>query len=101
MIHIRHSRLLRLILVVTLAGALAACAKSNPGVTQQGAGFFMGLFHGFIVLFALVGRWLGMSSIYEVYNSGGWYDTGYVLGVALFFGGAGSQGSNTVNSGGS
>jgi hypothetical protein len=45
------------------------------------------------VLFALIGRWFGMSSIYEVYNTGGWYDTGYVIGVALFFGGAGSQSS--------
>jgi hypothetical protein len=76
---------------MSLAALLAACARANPGTTSEGAGFFHGLFNGFIVLFALFGRWLGMSSIYEVYNTGVWYDTGYVLGVALFFGGAGSQ----------
>lgn len=85
------NRYMRITGVVLLAGLLAACARSNPGVTSQGAGFLQGLLQGFIVLFALVGRWLGLSAIYEVYNTGVWYDTGYVIGVALFFGGAGYQ----------
>lgn len=80
-------------MVMGMACLLAACARANPGTTSEGAGFLQGLFNGFIVLFALIGRWFGMSSIYEVYNTGGWYDTGYVIGVALFFGGAGSQSS--------
>jgi hypothetical protein len=92
------SRILRVAVVVCLAGALAACARGNPGVTNDGAGFIQGLFNGFIVLFALIGRWFGMSSIYEVYNTGGWYDTGYVIGVALFFGGAGSQSGGSSES---
>jgi hypothetical protein len=90
---VRHRRVARVMLVLGAAGLLAACARSNPGVTDGGAGFLQGLFNGFIVLFALIGRWFGMSSIYEVRNTGGWYDTGYVIGLALFFGGAGSQSS--------
>lgn len=89
--HLRDRRVIRLVLIIGMAALLAACARGNPGVTGQGAGFLQGLFNGFIVLFALVGRWFGMSSIYEVYNTGGWYDTGYVIGVALFFGGAGAK----------
>ncbi len=91
---VQHRRVVRALLVLGAAGLLAACARSNPGVTDQGAGFLQGLFNGFIVLFALIGRWFGLSSIYEVRNTGGWYDTGYVIGLALFFGGAGSQSSS-------
>ena len=56
------------------------------------AGFWLGLWHGFIVLFSFIASLFKDNvGIYEAHNSGGWYDFGFLMGVMMFFGG--SQGS--------
>jgi len=71
-------------LLAGLALLLAACA---PGVntiaaTGQGAGFWLGLWHGFICPIAfLVSLFNDHVGVYEVHNNGHWYDLGFVLGV--------------------
>jgi predicted small secreted protein len=54
------------------------------------AGFWMGLWHGFISLFTFIASLLNDNvAIYEVHNSGGLYDLGFLLGVMAFYGGSG------------
>ncbi len=51
-------------------------------------GFFRGLWHGIISPVSFVISLLTDNvSLYEVYNNGGWYDFGFVLGSGILFGG--------------
>jgi hypothetical protein len=56
-------------------------------------GFFSGLFHGFIILilFSLLGSIFMDIRIYAFPNSGFFYDLGFLIGAAGFFGGAGAS----------
>lgn len=77
-------------LVVVL---LAACA-AGPNEAASGAneaGFWLGLWHGFIAPIAfIVSLFNDAVGIYEVDNKGGWYDFGFLAGVSIFFSGGGA-----------
>ena len=75
---------------------LSGCApgpnelSNTPGSGGDVAGFWLGLWHGFIMLFTFIGSLFSDSvSVYEVHNSGAWYNVGFLLGASLFFGGSG------------
>ena len=72
---------------------LSSCAAGpNPavGTGEDPAGFLQGLWNGLIVLFTFVISLFNDDvSVYEVANSGNWYDFGFVMGVMIFFGGSG------------
>ena len=53
--------------------------------------FSGGLLHGATVLFSLIGSLWWDIRIYAFPNGGAWYDLGFVIGVAAFFGAAGSE----------
>lgn len=83
--------------LVLLMLLLAACvAGANPGVDTPAAdgdiaGFWMGLWHGVIApLTFVISLFTENVSIYEVHNSGGWYDFGFVLGAGILLGGGGA-----------
>lgn len=88
----------RLVVLVTVAGlVLTAClAGVNPemGVAPddgQLAGFWLGLWHGFIApVTFVVSLFSDTVNMYEVHNSGNWYDFGFVLGAGILFGGGGA-----------
>lgn len=90
-----NSRMISLGLAVGLALLLAACAAGvNPNVDVVNpandilAGFWRGLWHGIISpITFIISLFTEKVSIYEVYNSGGWYDFGFVLGAGILFGG--------------
>ena len=73
---------------------LAGCAAgTNPTVDVldadgESAGFWSGLWHGVIspVTF-IISLFSDNVNVYEVYNSGNWYDFGFMLGVSIIFGG--------------
>jgi len=72
---------------------LSACAASaNEAASQANdAGFWLGLWHGFIAPIAFIVSLFNDSvGIYEVDNTGGWYDFGFLLGVSAFFSGGGA-----------
>jgi hypothetical protein len=77
--------------------ALAGCAAGpNPALDTgpDPAGFWLGLWQGFILpVTFVVSLFTDDVSIYEVQNSGGWYDFGYVLGLVAVLGGGGGGGS--------
>ena len=73
--------------------AVTGCAAGpNPALDTgpDPAGFFLGLWQGFILpVTFVVSLFTDSVSIYEVQNSGGWYDFGYVLGLVAVLGGGG------------
>lgn len=80
--------------VVVLTLVLAACAAGpNPAVDVANVdglvrGFWPGLWQGFISpITFLISLFTENVSIYEVHNTGGWYDFGFVLGAGILFGG--------------
>jgi hypothetical protein len=88
------NRALLTVMIVILVLTLAACAAGpNPelGVAPpegEVAGFFPGLWHGIISpITFLISLFTDDVSIYEVHNSGNWYDFGFVLGAGILFGG--------------
>jgi len=73
---------------------LAGCAAGpNPTVdvvdaAGKSAGFWLGLWHGLISMVTfIISLFSDNVSVYEVHNSGNWYDFGFMLGVSLIFGG--------------
>ena len=92
------SSLAFLLLAVLLVSILAGCA---PGPNQfKGmanehgvlAGFWLGIWHGFIAPFVFViSLFKSNLNVYEAHNNGAWYNLGYLFGLACFFGGSGNK----------
>lgn len=86
-------KLVPILVVLVLALLLASCAPGPNSVANKGdeaAGFWLGLWHGFIALFTFaVSLFNDKVSIYEVNNTGGWYNFGFLVGVMMFWGGGG------------
>jgi hypothetical protein len=66
----------------------SACAHQPQPIAFEPPGFFSGLWHGFIILFSLIGSVFSDIRIYAFPNSGIWYDFGFFLGSFAFLGGA-------------
>ena len=73
---------------------LAGCAPGaneltgTPREKGSAAGFWLGIWQGIIspVTF-VVSLFTRSVQMYEVHNSGGWYNFGFLLGVSIIFGG--------------
>jgi hypothetical protein len=76
-------------LVVLCCVVLAGCAPGDGTyVKDTPAGFLAGLWHGWIAPVTLiVGLFNHSIRIYEVNNSGWWYDLGFYVAVIGGFGG--------------
>lgn len=81
------------LIVIVMLLVLTACAPgANPQVgSGDPAGFWLGLWHGFIspVTF-VISLFTDSVNLYEVHNSGNRYDFGFVFGAGLLFGGGGA-----------
>ncbi len=52
------------------------------------AGFFMGVWHGWIAPVSLIiALFRNSVTIYEVHNTGWWYDSGFYMAIITGFGG--------------
>jgi hypothetical protein len=83
-----------ILLVLLLLSVLAGCApganpsKGTPSEHDRLAGFWLGVWQGFIAPFVFVASLFKSNlGIYEVHNNGGWYNFGYLFGLACLFGG--------------
>ena len=76
------------VIIFITALILSACAHQPRPIAFEPPGFFSGLWHGFIIIFSLIGSIFSDIRIYAFPNSGGWYDFGFVLGSCAFLGGA-------------
>ena len=88
----------RLIPLILIALVLAACVAAPNHLQDQAgpggkvAGFWLGLWHGFIILFTfIISLFNDKVAIYELYNNGGWYNFGFVLGAMMFWGSGGNR----------
>jgi hypothetical protein len=79
----------KLLILSILFLLLSGCAdhvsvtESIKGIEQ--VGFLHGLWHGYISVFAFViSLFSDDVAVYAIYNNGGWYDFGFLLGVGAF-----------------
>jgi hypothetical protein len=83
--------IMAVVLVIGLASCAAGPNEMVDTANEKGkvAGFLRGLWHGFIALFTfIISLFTDKVNVYEVHNTGGWYDFGFILGVMIFFGGS-------------
>lgn len=82
------------ILVTLFLIALSGCVAGpnqfidTPDAEGVIAGFWLGLWHGVIAPVTFIASlFLDGVRMYEVHNTGGWYDFGFVLGAGILGGG--------------
>lgn len=65
---------------------MTSCAPE--GYEHNESGFFSGLWHGFIIVFSLIGKLFGADiGIYAEHNTGFTYWLGFIIGIGGFGGG--------------
>ncbi len=77
------------LMLVLLCACLAGCVPGDGASSiAHPAGLFSGIWHGWIAPFSLVCSIFNKNiGIYEVYNTGFWYDLGYYAAIISGFGG--------------
>jgi hypothetical protein len=83
-------RLLWPVILIPFLLLLVSCAAGDVRFTQDNpAGFLYGLWHGIIAVITLIIHIFNESvSVYEINNTGGWYDFGFLVGVISIWGGS-------------
>jgi len=79
-----------LLVLFALSGCIAGtnAAVDVPDMDGDVAGFWTGLWHGLISCVTFViSLFTDKINMYEVHNSGNWYDFGFILGISIIFGG--------------
>jgi hypothetical protein len=91
---VTKKRLLLVSVAILAILLLASCAAGTnptvdvPNADGKTAGFWSGLWHGCISPFTfIISLFSDNVNVYEVHNSGNWYDFGFILGVGIIFGG--------------
>ena len=76
-------------MLVLMMVVLSGCVPGDGASTaEKPAGFFWGVWHGWIAPVSLVISLFNPDiGIYEVYNSGFWYDLGFYMAIVSGFGG--------------
>jgi hypothetical protein len=89
-------KLILLAVVLLAVFFMTGCAPGpnelvhTPDAAGTLAGFWKGLWHGFISMFTfIISLFNDHVTIYEIHNNGGWYNLGFLLGVMFFYGGSG------------
>jgi len=81
-------KIILLLVLVLLVVSLSGCMADLYDPPTKPAGFFTGVWHGWIAPFSLI---IGIFSkgirIYEVVNVGWWYDLGFYMAIISGFGG--------------
>lgn len=78
------------LMIITLAlFTLTGCVPGDGTYTSsEPAGFFWGVWHGWVAPISLViGLFNKNIRVYEVMNSGWWYDFGFYIAIISGFGG--------------
>lgn len=79
----------RLLILIPFLLLLTSCTAGDAQFTaQEPAGFWFGLWHGVISIVSLIIHLFNDNvAVYEINNSGGWYDFGFLAGVICIWGG--------------
>jgi hypothetical protein len=82
--------ILMMLLIVSGCAAGPNESVNIPDDEGEVAGFWQGLWQGFISPFVfLISLFSDSVHIYEVHNNGGWYNFGFMFGASIIFGGSG------------
>lgn len=82
-------KLLQFVLISFLVLTISSCMPGSVAMSEKSpAGFFMGVWHGWIAPVSLVvGLFNPSIKIYEKENTGWWYDLGFYVAIISGFGG--------------
>jgi len=79
-------------IILTCLMLLTGCADHVSFVVatpRELVGFWYGLWHGMLLPFSwIVSLFDDSVAVYAIYNNGGWYDFGFVLGIGTLGGGS-------------
>lgn len=65
-----------------------SCAPGNSRFVENSAGFWSGLWHGLICWITfIISLFTDSVHMYEINNTGNWYNFGFLIGVMIIFGG--------------
>ncbi len=78
------------IFAIFIVLGLIGCATQPAPDASGPPGFWMGIVHGFLIFFSMIGSFFSDVRIYAFPNSGTFYDLGYVLGAMMSLGGTGA-----------
>jgi len=79
---------LQILMIFTLILITGCTAGSAHYTTDTPAGFWQGLWHGIISVITLIIHIFDNTiQVYEINNTGGWYDFGFLLGVICIWSG--------------
>ena len=86
----QSSLLFKLLFFISFILLLSSCTAGDPQFTQDNpAGFWYGLWHGIIAVITLIIHVFNANvGVYEIHNTGGWYDFGFLMGVICIWGGS-------------
>lgn len=85
----KNNKTLIIALLLFCVTTLISCAPN--GYTSHNAGFFEGLWHGFIIIFSVIGKLIGKHiGIYASHNTGVTYWLGFIIGLGVLGGGGNS-----------
>lgn len=83
------------LILVSVCLLLAGCADGVSLYRAAGmeqVGFLHGFWHGLIILFSFIGSLFSDDiAVYATYNTGGWYDFGFLMGIGAFSGGSSTR----------
>jgi hypothetical protein len=78
----------KFLIVLIFVLLLTGCADNVDyfkAAAMEPVGFWYGLWHGMTATFALIGHLFNDDiAVYAIYNNGGWYDFGFLIGVGAF-----------------
>lgn len=81
----KQNILIGLVLVMIFIN-LTSCAPNH--YSSDESGFFAGIWHGFVFIFALIGKLFGLGvGLYAENNSGFFYWLGFIIGIGGLGGG--------------
>lgn len=85
----KNRKLAWLLIIVVILIALTGCIPGDGSASSSNtAGFFWGIWHGWLAPLSLIISIFDRNiRIYEVMNSGFWYDFGYYMAIISGFGG--------------
>ncbi len=77
--------LLLVVFLLALSGCIPGDGRNSP---TQPAGFLWGIWHGWVAPFSLIiGLFNNQIRVYELFNTGWWYDFGFYMAIIGGFGG--------------
>jgi len=83
------TKLLSVFLLVLLVFLVTSCMPGGDSNSEADpAGFFMGIWHGWIApISVIIGFFNDNIRLYEIHNTGWWYDFGFYMAILGGFGG--------------